>query len=80
MQHYAFKGKSSFNFLLYLLARNSWTINKTNYACWAYSYIYMNIEMVHQYILLVTDAYLVGRNEMFSKMNIKILMQWLHKT
>ena len=43
-------------------------------------HIYMNIEMVHQYILLVTDAYLVGRNEMFSKMNIKILIQWLHKT
>ena len=43
-------------------------------------HIDMNIEMVHQYILLVIDAYLVGRNEMFSKMNVKILIQWLHKT
>ena len=37
-------------------------------------YIYMNIEMAHQYILLVTNAYLVARNEMFSKMNVKILI------
>ena len=41
---------------------------------------YMNIEMAHQYILVVTNAYLVARNEMFSRMNVKILIQWLHKT
>ena len=40
-------------------------------------HIHMNIEMAQQYILLVTNAYLVARNEMFSKMNVKILIQWL---
>ena len=44
------------------------------------SHIYMNIEMAHQYILVVTNAYLVARNEMFFRMNVKILIQWLHKT
>ena len=38
------------------------------------------IEMAHQYILVVKNAYLVARNEMFSTMNVKILIQWLHKT
>ena len=43
-------------------------------------HIDMIIEMVHWYILLETDAYLLGRNEMSSKMNVKILIQWPHKT
>ena len=38
-------------------------------------HIDMIIEIVHWYILLETDAYLLGRNEMFSKMNVKILIQ-----
>ena len=40
----------------------------------------MAIEMAHQRILVVKNAYLVARNEMFSIINVKILIQWLHKT
>ena len=42
--------------------------------------IEMAIEMAHQHILVVKNAYLVAINEMFSRMNVKILIQWLHKT
>ena len=38
------------------------------------------IEMAHQHILVVKNAYLVVINEMFFRMNVKILIQWLHKT
>ena len=40
----------------------------------------MAIKMAHQHILVVKNAYLVARNEMFSTINVKILIHWLHKT
>ena len=38
------------------------------------------VEMAHQHILVVKNAYLATRNEIFSRMNVKILIKWLHKT
>ena len=38
------------------------------------------VEMAHQHILVVKNAYLVARNKIFYRMNVKILIQWLHKT
>ena len=40
----------------------------------------VTIEMAHQYILVVKYSVLVAKNEMFSRMNVKILIQRLHKT
>lgn len=40
----------------------------------------VTIEMAHQYILVVKYSVLVAKNEMFSRMNVRILILSLHKT